>query len=105
METRTFTEMIRKTAMKNVGTLQTVKTILNAFIETAREELVEGNEIKLPGLGTFKIVSVEPRPEREGIINPSTGERGMLPATREYSKIKFAVSPKLRQELKERTIK
>ena len=52
--------------------------MLNAFIDTVTEQLVQGNKIKLIGFGTFE---VRQRKAREG-RNPRTNEPIQIEASK-----------------------
>lgn len=63
-------ELIDEIAEKACCTKLDARNMLNAFIDTVTEQLVQGNKIKLIGFGTFE---VRQRKAREG-RNPRTGE-------------------------------
>ncbi len=52
--------------------------IINYLVELIRNSLQSGKQVKLPGLGTFR---VRERKAREA-INPKTGEKITVPAKR-----------------------
>ena len=51
-------------------TLQRAKDLVDCFLETITEELENGEEVKLPGIGKLYVVQKEARKGR----NPRTGE-------------------------------
>ncbi len=57
---------------------KTVVEILNYFVELVAQNLKQGNKVKLPGLGTFRVRERKARTA----INPKTGEKITVPATR-----------------------
>jgi len=57
---------------------KTAVEILNYFTELVSQNLKQGNKIKLPGLGTFKVRERKARTA----INPKTGEKISVPATK-----------------------
>ena len=61
----------------NISKKQAVE-MLNMFVEIATHSLKGGNQVKLPGLGTFKVRDRKARTA----INPRTGEKVNVPATR-----------------------
>lgn len=63
-------ELIDEIAEKACCTKLDAKNMLNAFIDTVTEQLIQGNKVKLIGFGTFE---VRERKGRAG-TNPRTGE-------------------------------
>ena len=63
-------ELIDEIAEKACCTKLDARNMLNAFIDTVTEQLVQGNKVKLIGFGTFE---VRERKARTG-TNPRTGE-------------------------------
>ncbi|MFZ8848206.1 MAG: HU family DNA-binding protein [Minisyncoccia bacterium] len=57
---------------------KTAVEILNYFIELVAQNLKQGNKVKLPGLGTFRVRERKARTA----INPKTGEKITVPATK-----------------------
>jgi nucleoid DNA-binding protein len=57
---------------------KTAVEILNYFVELVSSNLKQGNRVKLPGFGTFKVRERKARTA----INPKTGEKITVPATR-----------------------
>lgn len=71
------TELITAIAEKTEFSKKDVETIVKTFEEVIKEELVNKNEVKLTGFGTF---SVTERAERNG-VNPQTQESIVIPAS------------------------
>ena len=57
---------------------KTAVEILNYFTELVTQNLKQGNKVKLPGLGTFRVRERKARTA----INPKTGEKITVPATK-----------------------
>ena len=76
------------------GTKAAAGEYLDAVIRTITGTLASGEQVSLPGLGTFKAVD---RPERKG-RNPQTGEEIRIPATKV---VKFTPSKALREAMKQ----
>jgi DNA-binding protein HU-beta len=57
---------------------KTAVEILNYFTELVAQNLKQGNKVKLPGLGTFRVRERKARTA----INPKTGEKITVPATK-----------------------
>lgn len=72
------TELITAIAEKAEITKKDAEKTLKAFEEVVTEELVNGNDIKMIGFGTFSITE---RAAREG-INPQTKESINIPASK-----------------------
>jgi len=64
------------------------QNFLTAFVEVVTEEFLKGNDIALPGLGTFKVKHREARRGR----NPQTGKAIQIPAK---TVVTFKPSPNL----------
>ena len=64
-----------------------------------------GNDVPLNGIGVLRIAEVGARPEREGIVNPAKGEKGILPATPAYDTVRFKMSAPFKNEMKDKTAK
>lgn len=52
--------------------------VVNAFIDSVSESISKGQEVRLTGFGTFKVVERAPRKGR----HPRTGEEMQIPGTR-----------------------
>ncbi len=71
-------ELVSKIAEKTGFTKKDVSETVESLIETITEELKDGNEVTLSGLGKFE---VRDRKARTG-KNPATGEEIEIPATK-----------------------
>lgn len=80
-----------------------IKQILDADAQCIREIILDGNDVCIHNVGTFKIAYKKPTPDREG-INPATLERIMIPAKPEYNKVTFKPITSLKDALKEATL-
>jgi len=69
-----------------------VESIYDAILEQQQKELIKGNDVKLPGIGTLKNKDVAARKNR----NPKTGETIMTPAKKA---IKFKASSIIKEEV------
>lgn len=85
----TKTELIQEVAKKVKLPKKNVEAIIGATIDTILEKLNSGEKVIIAGFGTFSVVQ---RKARKG-INPRTGERIEIPATRVP---RFTVSKKMR---------
>ena len=83
------TEFVRAVAEKAGITKKEAAAVVNAVLEVIEETVKKGEEIRIPGFGTFKVVT---RKERKG-RNPRTGKEIIIPATRV---VKFVPGKKLR---------
>jgi len=72
----TKTELIDKVAQTAGLTKKDVAGAVNTILETIKETLQNGDDIALPGFGTF---SVRESAERKG-RNPRTGDEIIIPA-------------------------
>lgn len=72
------TELVEKLAAKAEVSKKDAEAMLNAFVETVSEALVEGDKISLKGFGTFE---VRERSARTG-VNPKTGESITIAASK-----------------------
>ncbi len=57
---------------------QTVKAVIDSFIDSIKKEVRESGRIRVPGLGTFTVAEHAARTGR----NPRTGEKIEIPASR-----------------------
>ena len=71
------------------GPKSTVNAVVSATIDAIADALRSGEEVKLPGIGTFKSKPVAERTRR----NPATGESVTVPA---HTKIVFKPAAGLR---------
>ncbi len=68
------------------------KDMVDAFFDLISKQLVEGQDVKIPGFGNFQIRTKAPRPGR----NPRTGESIPIEARRA---ITFHASHKLKDQI------
>lgn len=85
-------ELIAEIATKAGIEKTAAESALNAFVELTQESLARHEEIRVPGLGAFK---VSHRAARQG-NNPQTGEKMELPAK---TVPKFAAAKALKDAL------
>jgi len=71
-------ELIAAIAAKTGDTKKGVETIVNAFVDTITEALVDGDKVQLVGFGSFE---VRKRAARKG-RNPQTKEEIKIPASK-----------------------
>lgn len=69
-------ELIEKMAWKTDLTETQSKKVLDAFLETAKEELKNGGKVQLVGFGTFETVYKDQRMGK----NPQTGMDMVIPS-------------------------
>jgi DNA-binding protein HU-beta len=72
------TELVAKMAEEAGLTKVQAEAALNAFVETVKEALAEGDEVPVAGLGKFE---VRERAARK-VINPATKEPIDIPASK-----------------------
>ena len=70
------------------------KEILDTFIEVAIEELVDGGEIKLRGIGNMKTITVKGGERYIGF-----GENGTVRYVPDHKKISFTPAPSLKEAI------
>ena len=70
-----------------------LETLLTEHVRNNSDTLKQGDSIRLPGIGTFKVVERAARMGR----NPRTGEQISIPARRQ---VKFTASKSLSEALK-----
>lgn len=85
-----LTEQVRNKFDRPVNKAD-VSATLKALAVTLYDTLKQGDSIRLPGIGTFKIVERAARMGR----NPRTGEQISIPARRQ---VKFTASKSLAEE-------
>lgn len=71
-------QLAQKIAEKFDIPKKTVVEILNYFTELVSQYIKEGNKVKIPALGVFKVAERKARTA----INPKTGEKITVPAKR-----------------------
>jgi len=72
------TELIAQVAIKAGITKKDAEQVINSFIGTVQEALVNGDKVQLIGFGTFEARERQARKGR----NPQTGDVIDIPATR-----------------------
>jgi len=86
--------LINKIAEVNESTKKDAEKFLNSLQEIISEELLNGEEITLSGLGTFVLQDKEERVCR----NPQSGEEITVPA---HKSPKFKMSPTFKKSFRE----
>lgn len=90
MEVISKKEFITKVAEKTGRPRKEIDRILDAVLETIKEEVLKGNTIKLVGFGKFELKKYAPSTARK----PNTGEKVQVPAR---SKVMFTPGKELRR--------
>ena len=72
-------DLVQAIAEKSGSTQSDAGKSIDAIIAVISEALAKGDEVKLPGLGTFRVVA---RAAAEG-RNPRTGEKIAIPASKQ----------------------
>lgn len=85
-------DMIRELSGKYDVPMNTVKHILNDFLDWIGDEMAERNRVQLTGFGTFEAREINERASR----NPHTGEEIIVPA--HYSP-KFKAGKQLKEKV------
>lgn len=85
-------DLVKAIAEKLGTTQKDAEASLNGIVAVITDSLVDGQDVKVPGLGTFSVVDVE---ERRGIIQMGDrkGEEYVTPAHR-APKFKFSKTVK-----------
>lgn len=92
----TKTELVKEIAVKTGKTQKVTKEFLEAAVEVAKEELINGGDITIPGFLGLKVVET---PRREGTI--MIGERkGEKYVTEAGHKVKLAVAKSLKEAVR-----
>lgn len=86
-------KMTEKVAAKMNSPKTEASKNIEAFLDTIQEALASGEDVKIPGFGSF---SVAHRQERQG-RNPQTGEIMTIPANKT---IKFSPGKTLKEAVK-----
>jgi nucleoid DNA-binding protein len=74
----TKAELVSQVAEQSDLTKKTTEAVLKALISSIHRTLKEAGEIRIDGLGTFKVIE---RKARTG-VNPQTGAKLDIPATK-----------------------
>ncbi|MEG1151703.1 MAG: HU family DNA-binding protein [Oscillospiraceae bacterium] len=77
--------------------------ILKSDAENITYMLLGGQDVRITGLGTFKIKNVVGTKEHYGIVNVATREMGTCAAILPHSKISFSITSPIKARLKELT--
>lgn len=86
-------EFLKIISNKTGLSMKDTELFYGVIFETIKESVVSGEKITVADFGTFSVVDTK---ARKG-VNPQTGKKIEIPASK---KIKFAVSMKLREDLK-----
>lgn len=103
-------ERIKKEQLVDIASTKTgltqkqTRDTFDAIFEAVEESLMAGYGVKLGDIGYLRIKKMHSKPERMGIINIQTLERGMLPAVPEYNAIGFKVNSRIKKDLREKTL-
>ncbi len=87
-------EMIAAVAERAGITKKDAESALDSFIEHTKRSLKRGEDVRIHGLGTFR---VKERAARKG-RNPKTGEEVDIPASK---KIAFSAAKELKEAVQE----
>jgi nucleoid DNA-binding protein len=97
-------DLIKAIAAKTGVSQVQVKVVFGGVCEVLHDCALAGKRVNLFNFGKLDFAEVKGKREREGIINPATGERGNLPPTKPYTKAVFKISKGLKDEMKENTL-
>lgn len=97
-------DLVTLLADANNITLKDAHKFLDSVFEIMEECFLKGYEININKFGMFKIEYQKPRSERLGVVDPRIGEKGIIPPTEEYNKLRFATSKALKAKLREETL-
>ncbi len=87
-----YSELIGGVANRIGDSKAQTERVIDMLLQEIVSQLSDGQEVRLPGLGIFKIADA---PAREG-RNPQTGEKIWIPAQR---RVKFSAAKALKEEL------
>lgn len=76
------TELINRVSENSKSSKIETTTVLNAFIEEITEAMKNGNDVVIPGFGSFKVQTVKAKKGR----NVKTGQMIDIP---EHNRVKF----------------
>lgn len=82
-------EFIKDVAERANTTQKVVGDVLETMIDSIFETVSNGEDVKISGLGTFKVSEVAERTAR----NPRTGEEVLVPA---HNTVKFKITQALK---------
>ena len=88
MATISKSDFTKRISEKTGSSQKDAEKLVSAFLETIRDVLKEGNELKFVGFGAFSVQDVA---ERQG-VNPKTREKITIGATK---RVKFAAGKEL----------
>lgn len=86
-------ELVDVIASKTEMTKKDSEAALSAVVESIKEALIKGDDIRLVGFGTFSVKETAARTGR----NPKTGEEIKIPAGK---RVAFKASKELKEVLK-----
>tara|TARA_Y100000034_G_C6673307_1_gene295719 strand:- start:58 stop:351 length:294 start_codon:yes stop_codon:yes gene_type:complete len=89
-------DIVRKISKRTLLTQKESEQVLSELVSIIEEELIGGNDVSIVGFGKFFLYQHSSRPVR----NPKTNEQMMLSP---FKSIKFKVSQKLKQRIKDST--
>ncbi len=72
------TDLVAAVAEESQLTKEKAATVVESVIKKIQEALMEGDEVRLPGFGNFKVADRKATTAR----NPRTGEEVQVPASR-----------------------
>lgn len=88
-------DAIARAMAEDQGTsIRKARGSVDMVIDAVSKALLEGDSVRLSGLGTLKVVDTAPR----NVRNPHTGEPIALPASK---RVKFSASSVLKKGVKE----
>lgn len=91
-----YNEIVKKVATKNEITQKDTKTVIDSFVEVIAETLTNGEDVKISGLGTFKVVE---KAGRSGVIQMGT-RKGETYTTEPSKGVKFSITKTLKDAVK-----
>lgn len=85
-------ELVKNVSERSGVSRESCKKVVEAFFGLAKDELRNGNDFLISGIGTLKVCEMAERTCR----NPKTGEKIDVPA---YRTVKFSVLPAFKKSL------
>lgn len=70
-------DLVSRVAQRSGIPSKQADKVVNAFIDTVTESMEKGEEVRITGFGTFKVVQRAPRKGR----HPRTGQEMQIPGT------------------------